>query len=73
MCSKEAVVQEGLKLCRGCNDRIPNVDKGRELEGFLLASWCRDGRGGTMDEEDCAEQRHLETLATGGEGGKVRW
>ena len=35
VCSKEAVVlQEGLALCRACNDHIPRVERGKEWEGF---------------------------------------
>ena len=66
------MVQEGLALCRACNDRIPKVDRGREWEGFLLASCCAAKVGGTpWMRGTVLNKGSLEALVTGGEGGTV--
>ena len=33
-------MQLGVRLCKGCNSSAPSASIGRELEGFLLATWC---------------------------------
>ena len=40
LCGKEATAEQtGARLCRNCNNSAPDAAQGRELEGFLLASW----------------------------------
>lgn len=39
-------MQLGVQLCKGCSDSAPNASLGRELEGFVLATWCMVQIGG---------------------------
>ena len=38
--------KEGVRLCKGCNNSAPSASIGRDLEGFLLATWCMVQMGG---------------------------
>ena len=38
--AEAAATQEGVRLCRRCNDSAPGAALGRELEGHMPASWC---------------------------------
>ena len=47
LCGREAAAtQEGVRLCRRCNNSAPGAALGRELEGYMLASWCLALLGG---------------------------
>ena len=47
VCGKEAAAEQaGVRLCRTCNNSAPDTTLGRELEGFLLATWCMSRVGG---------------------------
>ena len=47
LCGREAAAtQEGVRLCRRCNNSAPGAALGRELEGYMLASWCLAQLGG---------------------------
>ena len=47
LCGKEVVaVQGGVRLFKRCNHSAPGAAPGRELEGFMLASWCLSRLGG---------------------------
>ena len=47
LCGKEAsAIQEGVRLCKRCNNSAPGAALGRELEGYMLTSWCLSLLGG---------------------------